>query len=55
MNDGTYPGGQPYAPPRDLTEEELEQVQQYLEELKKKREERERGKQIKELEMVKRK
>lgn len=25
-----YPGGQPYTPPRDLTEEEAEQVLQYL-------------------------
>ena len=33
MNDGTFPGGQPYTPPRELTEEELEQVRQYLEEI----------------------
>ena len=26
-----YPGGQPYTPPRDLTEEEKEQVLRYLE------------------------
>lgn len=40
MNNVFYPGGQPYTPPRELTEEELEQ---YLEELKKKkREEREK-------------
>ena len=25
-----YPGGQPYTPPRDLTEEEKKQVLQYL-------------------------
>ena len=33
-DDFTYPGGQPYAPPRDLTEEEMEQVRQFLEEVK---------------------
>lgn len=37
MNDIFYPGGQPYTPPHELTEEELEQVRQYLEEMKKRR------------------
>ena len=39
MNDIFYPGGQPYTPPRELTEEELEEIFQFLEELKKKSEE----------------
>ena len=39
MNNVFYPGGQPYTPPHELTEEELEQVRQYLEEMRKKREE----------------
>lgn len=36
MNNVFYPGGQPYAPPHELTEEELEEVLQFLEEMKKK-------------------
>lgn len=39
MNDGTFPGGQPYTPPHELTEEELEEICQFLKELKKKSEE----------------
>ena len=39
MNDIFYPGGRPYAPPRDLTEEELEEICRFLKELKKKSEE----------------
>lgn len=35
MNDIFYPGGQPYTPPRELTEEELEEIFQFLKELKK--------------------
>ena len=41
MNDGTFPGGQPYAPPRDLTKEELEEIWQFLKEMKQKSEEEE--------------
>ena len=39
MNDGTFPGGQPYTQPRDLTEEKLEEICRFLKELKKKSEE----------------
>ena len=39
MNDIFYPGGQPYTPPRELPEEELEEIFQFLKELKKKSEE----------------
>jgi hypothetical protein len=39
MNDRILPGGQPYTPPRELTEEELEEIWQFLNELKKKSEE----------------
>lgn len=38
-NNVFYPGGQPYTPPRELTEEELEEIWQFLKELKKKSEE----------------
>ena len=31
-----YPGGQPYTPPRELTEEELEEIWQFLKEMKQK-------------------
>lgn len=37
-NNVFYPGGQPYTPPREATEEDLEQVRQYLEEMKKRSE-----------------
>lgn len=40
-NNVFYPGGQPYTPPHETTEEDLEQVRQYLEEMKKKSEEEE--------------
>ena len=36
MNNVFYPGGQPYTPPHELTEEELEEVLRLLEEMKKK-------------------
>ena len=36
MNDVFYPGGQPYTPPRELTEEELEEIWQFLKEMKQK-------------------
>ena len=36
MNDIFYPGGQPYTPPRELTEEELEEIWQFLKEMKQK-------------------
>ena len=39
MNNVFYPGGQPYTPPRELTEKELEEIFQFLKELKKKSEE----------------
>ena len=39
MNNVFYPGGQPYTPPREATEEELEEICQFLKELKKKSEE----------------
>ena len=39
MNDVTFPGGQPYTPPRELAEEELEEICQFLKELKKKKSE----------------
>ena len=38
-NNVFYPGGQPYTQPRELTEEELEEIFQFLKELKKKSEE----------------
>lgn len=37
MNNVFYPGGQPYTPPHEATEEDLEQVRKYLEEMKKRR------------------
>ena len=36
MNNVFYPGGQPYTPPRELTEEELEEIWQFLKEMKQK-------------------
>ena len=30
MNDGTFPGGQPYTPPRELTEEEIEKLEKQI-------------------------
>lgn len=34
MNNVFYPGGQPYTPPHEATEEDLEQVRKYLEEIR---------------------
>lgn len=41
MTNMFYPGGHPYTPPHELTEEELEEIFRFLEELKKKSEEEE--------------